>query len=334
MASASNAVSLEGGGEQMTSTRFTDLVGCDRPLQLAGMGHVANVDLAAAVADAGGLGMLAVPMVPAEVLEATLVQLARSTAGRFGVSFLVPFVDPDSVAVAARGAGVVEWFYGEPDAPSVAEAHAGGALAGWQVGSVAEARAAAEVGCDYVVAQGIEAGGHVRGRRSLWSLLPDVHDAVEVPVVAAGGLGTARAVAAAFAAGADAVRIGTRLVAAAEADVHPDYAAALVTAEAADTELTTTFDNMWPDAPHRVLRSSIEAARAGDHEGVGTLTLGGQAVALPRFSPMVPTRAFHGEVGAMPLYAGFSVDAVHEVAPAAAIVAELLAEVESPALRR
>src|SRR5262249_28228169 len=105
---------------------------------------------------------------------------------------------------------------------------------------------------------------HVRNRASLWSVLNEVREAVDVPVVAAGGVGSAPAVAAAFAAGADAVRIGTRFVAAVEADTHPDYAAALVAASAADTELTTAFSVEWPDAPHRVLRCSIEAARALD----------------------------------------------------------------------
>jgi NAD(P)H-dependent flavin oxidoreductase YrpB (nitropropane dioxygenase family) len=308
----------------MTSTRFTDLVGCREPLQLAGMGIVANVDLAAAVADAGGLGMLALPEIPAPVFEAGLDELASRTSGRFGVNFLMPFLDLDCVKVASGRAHVLEWFYGDPDPALVAIAHDGGSVAGWQVGSAAEAVAAVEAGCDYVVAQGIEAGGHVRGQASLWSVLGEVLDAVAVPVVAAGGLGTARAVAAAFAAGADAVRIGTRFVAAVEADAHPDYQAKLLEATAADTELTTAFSVDWPDAPHRVLRSSIEAALAHEDEIVGEIIFGDVVFPVPRLSSAMATRDFRGAAGATALYAGHSVDGVHGVQPAAEIVAELL----------
>lgn len=175
-----------------------------------------------------------------------------------------------------------------------------------------------------MVAQGIEAGGHVRGRASLWSVLGEVREAVDVPVVAAGGLGTAPAVAAAFAAGADAVRIGTRFVAVVEADTHPDYAAALVAASAADTELTTAFSVEWPDAPHRVLRCSIEAARALDGDVVGELVIEGASVPVTRLSPMMATRGFRGVSTATAMYAGYSVDGVRRVQPAGEIVDELL----------
>lgn len=310
------------------SDRFCSLVGCDRPIQLAGMGHIAGVDLAVAVADAGGLGMIAMPMVPAPALEAMIDELGRRTSGRVGINFLVPFVDKACVELAAERLPVLEWFYGEPDDSSVQIAHDGGALAFWQVGSVDEARRAVDAGCDVVVAQGVEAGGHVRGRRSLWTLLGDVRAAVDVPVVAAGGLGSATAVVAAFAAGADAVRIGTRFIAASEADVHPDYVAALIDASAADTELTTTFSTMWPDAPHRVLRSSIEAATAAE-ESVGTIAAGPERMAVPGSSPIAATRSFDGRVEATALYAGHSVDGVTAVRPAADIVDELLAQLSS-----
>lgn len=311
----------------MTSTRFTDLVGCERPLQLAGMGHVSGVELTAAVADAGGLGMIALPETPAPVVEAMLDEVAARTTGRFGINFLMPFLDPDCVKVAGGRAHVIEFFYGDPDAALVESVHRSGSIVGWQVGSAGDAAAAAGAGCDYVVAQGIEAGGHVCGRTSLWSLLAEVLDTVDIPVVAAGGLGTAHAVAAAFAAGADAVRVGTRLAAAAEADVHPDYAAALVDATAADTELTTAFSVMWPDAPHRVLRSSIAAARAHDGETVGEIAVGADTMPVPRLSPMTATKSFRGDARAMPLYAGHSVDGVQRIQPAAEIVDELLARV-------
>ena len=94
-------------------------------------------------------------------------------------------------------------------------------IVGWQVGDVDEAKAAVDVGCQYVIAQGVEAGGHVRGTIPLHELVPRVRDAVDVPVVAAGGIGTRADVARALALGADAVRVGTRFVAAAESAAHP-----------------------------------------------------------------------------------------------------------------
>ncbi len=140
---------------------------------------------------------------------------------------------------------MVEFFYGWPDAALVSAAP----CVGWQVGSADEARAAADAGCAYVIAQGVEAGGHVRGRQTMVQVLDEVCSSVDVPVVAAGGIGTAEAVRAALDGGADAVRVGTRFVAAAESDAHPGYVEALVASTGADTVLTETFSVGWPDAP-------------------------------------------------------------------------------------
>ena len=229
-------------------TRFTDLVGCRLPLQLAGMTRVAGPELAAAVADAGGLGMIGVGRGSLEGLRATLSRIAELTDGPVGATFVVPYLNRDVFDAVAPQLPVVELFYGWPDAGLAAVAP----LTGWQVGSLDEAKAAVDAGCAYVVAQGIEAGGHVRGTRSLLGLLDEVRQAVDVPVVAAGGIGTAAAVRAVLAAGADAVRVGTRFVAAAESEAHPRYVDALVEAVAADTVLTEAFGVGWPGrAPPR-----------------------------------------------------------------------------------
>lgn len=157
----------------MISTRFTELVGCTLPIQQAGMGSVSPPELAAAVSEAGGLGMVGTAragLAPATL--ASLLDRMRALAARpFGVNFLVSPVhlqglygrqplDLECIAMAARAARVVEFFYGEPDGKLVEIVHQHGALACWQVGSRREAIAAAEVGCDFIVAQGIEAGGH------------------------------------------------------------------------------------------------------------------------------------------------------------------------------
>ena len=312
----------------MIATRFTKLVGAKVPIQLASMPGITTPALVAAVANAGGLGMLGAPLMSASVLEATLAEIATLTTGAVGVNFLMPFLDPECVTVAARRACLVEFFYGEPVPELVAAAHAGGALASWQVGSVAEALAAERAGCDMIVAQGTEAGGHVRGTTSLLPLLAAVLDAVRIPVLASGGIATARDLAAVLASGAEGARIGTRFVASSESGAHPSYVRALLAASAADTCLTEAFSVMWPNAPHRVLRSAITAAEAATDEVLGETRYAEQTIPVERFSVIAPTIGTTGRVEAMALYAGESVSNVNSVSPAAEIVAELVAGAE------
>ena len=312
----------------MLTTRFTTLVGCSHPLQLAPMGRIGTPELAAEVTNAGGLGMLPGTVARA-ALEPMLNEVAAVTPGPFGVNFLLPFLDPDAVDAAASSARLVEFFYGDPDPGLVGRVHAAGALAGWQIGSVAEARAAVEAGCDVVVAQGTEAGGHVRGRLALFPLLEQVLGTVGVPVVAAGGIATGRTVAAALAAGADAVRVGTRFAAAHESAAHPDYVEALLRAVGEDTVLTEAFGLDWPHAPHRVLRSCLEAAEALDEAVVAVREEGGREVPMQRWASTPPSRNVRGRVAAMALYAGEGVAAVQRVQPAGEIVCELVEEAET-----
>lgn len=320
----------------MLTTRFTELVGCSVPIQQAGMGSgIATPRLAAAVANAGGLGMVSVygddytPDVVARVLD----NAREQTTGAIGANFLMPGVDPalveESVAAAARHARVVDFFWGDPDPGLVKIVHAAGALACWQVGSREEAVAAADAGCDFIIAQCIEAGGHVRGRIGVLALLDEVLVAVDVPVLAGGGIGTGRAVAAVLAAGAAGVRVGTRFLAAAEAGTHPTYVQALIAAEAKDTIYTEAFSVGWP-APHRVLRSCIEAAEAYHGEVVGEYVdvNTGKRSPIRRFQPLGIHTGVTGAIEAMPHWAGESVDGVKAVQPAAEIVRGLADEAE------
>jgi nitronate monooxygenase len=325
----------------MLTTRFTELIGCTVPIQQAPM-NIATPALAAAVAGAGGLGMLAVwgaQGVAPEEIAAVLDALPRDVPGAYGANFVLRFVDPARrdacLRAAAERARVVECFYSDPDPEVVAIVHDSGALASWQVGSREEALAAQEAGCDFIVAQGSEAGGHVRGTVGLLALLDEVLEAVDIPVVAAGGIGSGRAMAAALAAGAAGVRVGTRFIAAEETGAHPRYLERLFAARASDSVLTDAFWVGWPDAPHRVLRSSIEAAeRLPDGPiGEGGHILTGQRYPIPRFGRGAPHQGMTGEIDAMALYAGESVGGVTRVQPAAEIVHEL-AEGAEQLLRR
>jgi NAD(P)H-dependent flavin oxidoreductase YrpB (nitropropane dioxygenase family) len=220
----------------------------------------------------------------------------------------MPFVPPlETVGEAATTARVVEFFYGDPDRQLVQAVHHGGALAGWQVGSAAEASAAEDAGCDYVVAQGTEAGGHVRGTQPLAWIVPAVLAAVRIPVVAAGGVATPQRFAEVMAMGADAVRVGTRFVTSPESGAHPDYVGKLLAASGDDTVLTEWFGEGWPNAPHRVLRCALDAARKTGWR-----------------APLPPHRGVEHTTSDMAMYAGMGVGEVTFSDPAAEVVADLV----------
>lgn len=318
----------------MLRTRFTDLVGCAVPVQQAPIGLLGIPPLAKAVADAGGLGMLSVTGIPLDMAGTVLDELAETTPGVFGGNIIPCNLDRGlqrkMTAITAQRARVVDFFYSDPDPVLVEIAHAHGALASWQVGSREEALAAVDAGCDFIIAQGIAAGGHVRGEISLLPLLDEVLEAVDVPVLAAGGIGSGRSLAAVLAAGADGARIGTRFVAASEAGAHPDYLDALSTARAVDTVYTDAFEVGWPEAPHRVLRSCLEAARAfeGDVVGEGSNYYTGATYPIQRFHCNTVGQAHRGTIAAMSLWAGESVGRVQGRQPAAEIIRELVDDAE------
>jgi len=277
-----------------TSTRFTDLMGCQLPLQLAPMGGVGTTELATAVAGSGGLGMVPASQSPA--------------SGACGLNFLMPFAPSfEAMHEAATTARVVEFFFGDPDRRVVEAAHRGGALVGWQVGSAEEASAAENVGCDYIVAQGTEAGGHVRGILPLADVLAAVLAAVRLPVVGAGGVATPRRFAEVMAMGADAVRVGTRFVTSPESGAHADYVAKVLEATGDDTVLTDWFSEGWPDTPHRVLRCALDSARET-----------GWRETVP------PYRGVEHTTNDMAMYAGMGVGDVAASLPAQEVVADLV----------
>ena len=318
-------------------TRFTDLVGCDVPIQLAGMSRFAQVPLAVAVASAGGLGLISIGEKPDPTWIATTLDEARlpSTRGAIGANVLGPDpadeLDRACIMAAAAHARVVDFFWADPDSGLVELVHAGGALASWQVGSVEEAVAAERAGCDFIIAQGIEAGGHVRGHIGVLALLEQTLRAVHIPVLAAGGIGGGRALAAVLAAGAEGARIGTRFLAAPEAHPHPLYLAALTAARPEDTVYTETFSYGWEHAPHRVLRSSVEAAEAfhGDIVARRFDADDNRWVEKHRFQSFSVTDEYSGAIEATPFWAGESVASVIRAQPAAEIVNEIMSEAEA-----
>ena len=315
----------------MIETDFTRLVGCTVPIQLAGMGAVVSPELAAAVSEAGALGQISFVQTDPAVAKQRLDRLEQLTGKPYGVNLLLPYVHPEILMMASRRARVVDFFWGDPDPDLVEQVHAEGALASWQVGSVREAISAERAGCDFISAQGIEAGGHLRGQLSLLPLLEGVLDAVSVPVLASGGIGSARSIAAVLQAGAAGVRMGTRFIAAAESNAHPEYVKALIAAGAEDSVLTTLFEVDCPMCPakHRVVRSALDLAEALPDRPIGEIEVSGSHYPIPRFFGFPPTRQMQGTITAMACYAGQSVAAIHGVQPAGEIVAELVRGAEN-----
>jgi nitronate monooxygenase len=241
-------------------TPLCDLLGIEHPIVQAPVGAAAVPRLAAAVSNAGALGMLALSWSgdAAAVVHAARELTSAPVAGNFVLEW-----DQHARLDAALAAGlrIVSTTWGDP-AAYVGRAHDAGALAMHTVSTAEEARRAAACGVDVVVAQGWEAGGHVGGRIATLPLVPAVVDAVSpLPVIAAGGIGDARGVAAVLALGAGAAWVGTRFLLAEEAPVHERYRARLLAAD--ETEalwFADLFDVGWPNAPHRALRNATTEA--------------------------------------------------------------------------
>ena len=230
------------------------------------------------------------------------------------------------------GLRIVSLTWGDP-AAYVDRVHDAGGLVLHTVGSAEEARRAVACGVDVIVAQGWEAGGHVWGCIASLPLVPAVVDAVApVPVIAAGGIGDARGVAAVLVLGAQAAWLGTRFLLAEETPVHEDYRRRLIAAAETDAQwYANLYEAGWPDAPHRAIRNSTaqawEAAgrpmpggRPGEGEEIARQASGEPIV---RYSSALPLEGTTGDVAALSLWAGQSVALAKRSQPAADIIAEL-----------
>jgi NAD(P)H-dependent flavin oxidoreductase YrpB (nitropropane dioxygenase family) len=315
------------------------LFSVELPIMLAGMGAVAHAELAAAVSEAGGMGTVGLVGFTPEGIHNELTAARRLTKKPLACNQLIPFLGPGMVeAIAAAPVEAVTLFWGVP-AEYVACFKDAGKKVIWQCGSADEAAAAKSAGADLIIAQGVEAGGHVRGLVSTLVLVPQVRDAIgDLPMLAAGGLADGRGLAAALALGADGAVFGTRFLASQESAAHPSYKDRIVSARAEDTVHTKLHDMGWPDAAHRVLRTAVyeEWERAGRPESgkrpgegklVGTLRHAGMALPpLVKYTVMPPAEYLEGELEEFAFYAGMSCALVTDIAPAGEIVRRIAAE--------
>ena len=314
-------------------TAFCLRAGVELPIVQAPMGGASCPALAAAVSNAGGLGMLALSWHPDEALRDQVRQTRALTHKPFGVNLVIEWPQHDRLAACLEeGVRIVSFFWGDP-APYVEQAKAAGALTISTVASAADARAAVAAGVDSVVAQGWEAGGHVRGEVATMPLVRAVVEAVgDTPVLAAGGIADGHGLAAALALGASGVWIGTRFLASEEVAIHPDYQRRLIAADETSTVHTSLFDIGWRNAPHRVLRNSTvelwEAAGrpATDRPGEGEVLARGEFGSMVRYASITPGPQTTGDIEALSLWAGQSVGRVGKVQPAGEIVREIAQE--------
>lgn len=234
-------------------SRITELLNIQYPIIQGGMAWVAEHQLAAAVSNAGGLGLIGAASAPAEVVREEIRKCKELTDRPFGVNVMLLSPDADAVAqvVAEEGVKVVTTGAGNP----------GKYMDLWKaadvkvipvVASVAMAKLMERAGASAVVAEGTESGGHI-GSTTTMTLVPQVVDAVSIPVIAAGGIADGRGLAAAFMLGAEAVQMGTRFVAATESIAHENYKEKIVKAK----DIDSTVTGLSTGHPIRSLRNKL-----------------------------------------------------------------------------
>lgn len=315
-------------------TPVCDLLGCRYPIVLAGMGGVARSELVAAVTEAGGYGFLGMVREPPELIETEVGAVRRAGHSRFGVNLIPAATEPDllerevATCIALQVPSVcLFWDISEPLVRRLREA---GVMVVYQVGSIEEGKAAVGAGAQILIAQGVEAGGHVRGDTPLHQLLPGLVSAFDVPVLAAGGIAGGDDIVTALALGAQGVVIGTAMIPTRESFAHDVHKERLLAAASADTALTEIFHINWPNgAKVRVLETAVTRGERGRPDAENRTVIGwegGRPIYL--FSTDSPLRSMTGEYEAMALYAGAGVGRVTKMTTAGRRLARLVEDAE------
>ena len=258
-------------------TRVTELLEIEKPIIQGGMAWVAESHLAAAVSNAGGFGLIGAANAPADVVRDYIHEARELTDKPFGVNIMLmsPFAEDIAQLVTEEKVAAVTTGAGNPE-KYMAQWKAAGIKVIPVIASVALAKRMERVGADAVVAEGTESGGHI-GQATTMTLVPQVVDAVQIPVIAAGGIGDGRGMAAAFMLGAEAVQMGTRFCVADECVIHDKYKDRILKAKDIDSEVTGRSHGH----PVRGLRNKMTReylkleAEGASFEQLENLTLGG-----------------------------------------------------------
>ena len=301
-------------------TEITELLGIQYPIIQGGMAWVAEHHLAAAVSEAGGLGLIGAANAPAEWVREQIRAAKNLTEQPFGVNIMLmsPYADEVAQVVAEEGVKVVTTGAGSPEKYMERWKQSGIRVIP-VVASVALAKRMERCGADAVVAEGCESGGHV-GESTTMALVPQVVDAVQIPVIAAGGIADGRGIAAAFMLGAKAVQMGTRFIATQEAQVHESYKNQVLRAKDIDTRVTGRSTGH----PVRALRNEmtkryLELEQEGaSFEELEQLTLGGLRRAVGE-----------GDVRMGSMMAGQCAGRVREILPCSELVPQLMQEAKA-----
>lgn len=299
------------------------LLGCELPIVLAGMGGVARSELVVAVSRAGGFGFLGMVRESPTLIGEEVRRVRDQGVSNFGVNIIPAATDAAllaaqiDVCIQLRVPAVGLFWDVAPDV--IRRFVDAGILVTHQVGSVEDAYQAQQSGAEVLIAQGIEAGGHVRGDRPLAQLLPDVVAACSVPVLGAGGLSDGADVAALMSLGAQGAVLGTALMATHESFAHAYHKQRIIDADPNETVLTDVFHINWPrGAKVRVLANSVTRGERGDPFAAGATVIGdedGRPIYL--FSTDSPLRSMTGDFEAMALYAGEGVGRIQSITAAA-----------------
>jgi nitronate monooxygenase len=316
---------------------FLSLLHLKYPIVQAPAAGAAGPDLVIAVASAGALGGLPLTWASPEEAYELVQKVQSATHGSFFVNYVLNF-EPKSLDKALEaGATTVQFSWGMPSKETLAKIRKAGAKLGIQVTSRESAKAALDMEADYLVCQGMEAGGHVHASRSLVEALEEVLDvAGDKPVLASGGLTTGHDIRGVISLGAAGAVLGTRFVATKESVAHPDYKQALLEADASDTVFTVCLNKGWPNATHRILRNQTftmwEAAgcpqpgsRPGEHDIVARNSEGRE---YERYIISPPTVGMTGDVLDLGMYAGTGVRHINDLPSASALVVRLWREYE------
>ncbi|HEY1710785.1 MAG TPA: nitronate monooxygenase [Rhizomicrobium sp.] len=315
-------------------TPVCDLLGCDLPIVLAGMGGVARSELVTAVTKAGGFGFLGMVRESPELIRAEVAKVRAATDRDFGVNLIPAATKPDLLeseitAVLEARVPVVCLFW-DLSAELVKRLRSEGVLVVCQVGSVREAEDAQQAGAQIVIAQGVEAGGHVRGAVPRRAIVQDVVKVVDVPVLASGGISGGRDLVEMLDLGAQGILLGTALLATEESFAHAYHKQRIVEAGPGDTVRTQDFHVNWPAGAFvRVLANSVTRAEQGDpfsgkREAIGKE--GARTIWL--FSTDSPLRDMTGDFERMALYAGEASGVIDRLVPAGERIATIMAEAE------
>jgi len=307
------------------------------PVLQAPMGGIASTSLPARVSNAGGMGSLALTWETIATAARKVRLLKAETSKPFFVNYVLSFPPRSLEAVLDAGAPAVTFSWGQPGA-LVAKVHAADATVGIQVGTVDGAKQALDSQADFLICQGVEAGGHVQSTTPLSELLAQVVDiSGTVPIVVAGGLGSGKDLHWALQHGADAIMLGTRFVATRESDAHPLYKQALVDAKTEDSIYTLCFDGGWPYAAHRVLRNdTLNAWESAGCPPVGQrpnedeiVARRGAGDALKRYDDAPPTVSTEGNILHTCLYAGTGCGGIDDIPDAQTLLTRIWSEYQA-----